>query len=68
MFDPARPRPFSSFRVHSVLRLRAGVVRVVIGDNWESGGKNRSTNGETPFLLVDATVEADGQVIIKTAS
>jgi hypothetical protein len=43
----------------------SGVVRIVIGDNWESGGTNRSSNGETPFLLVDATVEANGRVLIK---
>lgn len=43
----------------------AGVVRVVIGDNWEAGGKNRSSNGETPFLLVDATVTANGRVLIE---
>jgi hypothetical protein len=43
----------------------AGVVRVVIGDNWESGGKNRSSNGETPFVLVDATVEVNGRVLVR---
>jgi hypothetical protein len=43
----------------------AGVVRVVIGDNWEAGGRNRSSNGETPLLLVDATVTANGWTVIQ---
>jgi hypothetical protein len=42
----------------------AGVVRIVVGDNWEAGGTNRSSNGETPFLLVDATVTANGRPVI----
>ncbi|MFN0182098.1 MAG: hypothetical protein ACKVZ0_25115 [Gemmatimonadales bacterium] len=43
----------------------AGVVRVAIGDNWESGGKNRTSNGEVLFFLPDATVEANGRVVVK---
>jgi leucyl aminopeptidase (aminopeptidase T) len=43
----------------------AGVVRVAIGDNWESGGRNRSSNGEILMFLLDATVEANGKVVVK---
>lgn len=43
----------------------AGIVRVAVGDNWESGGKNRSSNGEVLFFIPDATVEANGRVVVK---
>ena len=43
----------------------AGVVRVATGDNWESGGRNRSSNGEALFFIPDATVEANGRILIK---
>jgi hypothetical protein len=43
----------------------SGIVRVAIGDNWESGGSNRSELGEILFFLVDATVEANGTAIVK---
>ncbi len=43
----------------------AGVVRVAIGDNWESGGKNRSSNGEILMFVPDATVEANGRLLVK---
>lgn len=43
----------------------AGVVRVAIGDNWESGGKNRSSNGEILMFVPDATVTANGNVLVK---
>lgn len=43
----------------------AGVVRIAIGDNWESGGKNRSSNGEILMFLPDATVTANGSVLVK---
>jgi hypothetical protein len=43
----------------------AGVVRVVVGDNWEAGGKNRSSNGETPFVLIDASVTANGRTVVE---
>jgi leucyl aminopeptidase (aminopeptidase T) len=40
-----------------------GVVRVSLGDNFESGGKNRSTFHHWLFLI-DATVTADGRPIV----
>jgi len=43
----------------------AGVVRLAFGDNWESGGKNRSSNGETLLFIPDATLEANGKVLVK---
>lgn len=43
----------------------AGVVRLAIGDNWESGGSNRSSNGEVLFFLPNATVTANGIEIVK---
>jgi leucyl aminopeptidase (aminopeptidase T) len=43
----------------------AGIVRIAVGDNWESGGKNRSSNGEMLFFIAHATVAVDGQTIIK---
>ncbi len=43
----------------------AGVVRLAFGDNWESGGRNRSTNGEMLLFLPDATVQANGKVVVK---
>jgi len=43
----------------------AGVVRLAIGDNWESGGTNRSSNGEVLFFLPNATVTANGVVLVK---
>lgn len=43
----------------------AGIVRVTIGDNWESGGKNRSALGETLFFLSDATLEANGKALVR---
>ncbi len=41
-----------------------GVVRLAIGDNWESGGTNRSSNGELLMFLLGATVEAGNVAII----
>lgn len=41
----------------------AGVVRVSLGDNFESGGRNRSTFHHWLFLT-DATVTADGQTLV----
>lgn len=43
----------------------AGVVRMAIGDNWESGGRNRSSNGEVLLFIPDATVVASGVTIVK---
>ena len=42
----------------------AGVVRLSIGDNWESGGSNRSSNGELLMFLPGATVTAAGRTLI----
>jgi len=41
----------------------AGVVRVSLGDNFESGGRHRSTFHHWLFLT-DATVTADGQTLV----
>lgn len=43
----------------------SGVVRLAVGDNWESGGKNRSSNGEVLLFIPDATVTANGRVVVK---
>jgi hypothetical protein len=43
----------------------AGIVRVAIGDNWESGGTNRSPQGETLFFMDAATVAADGKALVQ---
>jgi hypothetical protein len=43
----------------------AGVVRLAIGDNWESGGRNRSSNGELLLFLPGATVSVDGVDLIR---
>jgi hypothetical protein len=42
----------------------AGVVRLAFGDNWESGGKNRSSNGEVLLFLPDATLTANGKPVV----
>ncbi len=42
----------------------AGVVRIALGDNWESGGRNRSSLNHWLFLT-GATLEAGGQVLIR---
>ena len=42
----------------------AGVVRIAIGDNWESGGTNRSSNGEFLLFLPGATLTADGSTLV----
>jgi hypothetical protein len=44
----------------------AGVVRLSIGDNWESGGRNRSSNGELLLFLPGATLSVDGVDLIKS--
>ncbi len=44
----------------------AGVIRLAIGDNWESGGTNRSSNGEQLMFLPGATVDAGGVTLIKS--
>jgi hypothetical protein len=43
----------------------AGVVRLAIGDNWESGGRNRSSNGELLLFLPGATLSVDGKDLIR---
>jgi hypothetical protein len=43
----------------------AGIVRIAIGDNWESGGTNRSPQGETLFFMDDATLAANGKTLVK---
>jgi hypothetical protein len=43
----------------------AGIVRVAIGDNWESGGTNRTPLGETLFFMDGATVVANGKTIVR---
>jgi hypothetical protein len=42
----------------------AGVVRLAIGDNWESGGTNRSSNGEFLLFLPGATLTAGTKTLI----
>ena len=43
----------------------AGVVRLAIGDNWESGGRNHSSNGEITLFLPGATVRTSATTLIK---
>ncbi|PWT82998.1 MAG: hypothetical protein C5B44_01245 [Acidobacteria bacterium] len=44
----------------------AGYLRVSLGDNWESGGTNRSPLGRPLwFLLERASLEADGQAVTR---
>lgn len=44
----------------------AGYVRISLGDNWESGGTNRSPGGRPVWsFLEQATVEAGGRVLIR---
>jgi hypothetical protein len=42
----------------------AGVVRLEIGDNWEAGGRNRSSNGEFLLFLPGATLTAGDKTLI----
>jgi hypothetical protein len=42
----------------------AGVLRIALGENWESGGTNRSSL-ETSFYLADATIVAGKTPITK---
>jgi hypothetical protein len=43
-----------------------GYVRISMGDNWESGGTNRSPGGRPLwFFLERATLEADGTVLFR---
>jgi leucyl aminopeptidase (aminopeptidase T) len=44
----------------------AGYVRVSLGDNWESGGANRSPGGRPLWLFQEqASLEAGGKVVIQ---
>ena len=46
----------------------AGAVRVSLGDNWESGGSNRTTGDRNWWLFLgDATLEAGGKTLIREA-
>lgn len=42
----------------------AGVVRLALGDDWESGDPNRSSNGEFLLFLPGATLTAGSQTVI----
>jgi hypothetical protein len=46
----------------------AGVVRLAIDDNWESGGRNRSSNGEFLLFLPGATLSADEKNLIEAGT
>ena len=62
--NPALPRTLpSGFMPY--YGYGAGVVRLAIGDNWESGGRNRSSNGEVLLFLENATVTANGRTLIQ---
>ena len=44
----------------------AGAVRVSLGDNWESGGPNRTPGNRNWWLFLgDASLEADGRAIVR---
>jgi leucyl aminopeptidase (aminopeptidase T) len=44
----------------------AGYVRVSLGDNWESGGANRSPGGRPLWLFLEqASLDADGKAVIQ---
>ena len=46
----------------------AGIVRLALGDNWESGGTNRSSNGEMLLFLPGATLTAGGRTLIRSGA
>jgi len=41
----------------------AGVLRIALGDNWESGGRNRSSM-EAWFWFTDATIASGGMTLV----
>jgi leucyl aminopeptidase (aminopeptidase T) len=44
----------------------AGIVRIAIGDNWESGGRNRAGNHWEQWLfVVDGTLTAGERVLVR---
>jgi hypothetical protein len=46
----------------------AGVVRMALGDDWESGGPNRSSNGELLLFLPGATLTAATKTLIEAGA
>jgi len=43
-----------------------GHVRISMGDNWESGGANRSPGGRPLWLFLEkAAIESDGRALVK---
>ena len=46
----------------------AGVVRLAIGDDWESGGPNRSSNGEFLLFLPGATLTSATKTLINAGA
>ena len=56
--DPAGELPYFGYG--------AGAIRVSLGDNWESGGKNRTAGDRNWWLFLgDATLEAEGQSLVR---
>lgn len=44
----------------------AGIVRIAIGDNWESGGRNRARDHWEQWLfVVDGTLTANGVTLVR---
>jgi len=44
----------------------SGFLRVSLGDNWESGGTNRSPSGRPLWLFLEhSTIEADGALLVR---
>ncbi len=44
----------------------AGIIRIAMGDNWESGGTLRTKDGDELWLfVVDGTLTANGTTLIK---
>jgi hypothetical protein len=44
----------------------AGIIRIAIGDNWESGGNNRAGNHFEQWLFVtDGTLTASGVALVR---
>jgi len=44
----------------------SGFLRVTLGDNWESGGTNRSPSGQSLWTFLEhATIDADGVVLVR---
>ena len=44
----------------------AGIIRIAIGDNWESGGTNRAGNHWEQWLfVVDGTLVAGERTLVR---